>query len=151
MFARGSKSRIVAWLLVGITVCVLGCIGMTKLIDKAGESSSQAPVRRLRVILDESQREVLFDQLQKFADKHGFSFVIADYGTGGELYLVEILGDNVKMLATINRTDPKVVSIGFYGRSPEDPPPDEEVVDALVIDLINFISEIPNVTITQEN
>lgn len=147
MLAQRTKLSVVTRLFLGVLLCTLGCVGGSALLSKLREGRSQAPVRSLRVTIEESQREELFDQLKKFADKHAFKFIISDYGTGGDLYLIEIRGDNIKILATITRADPKIVSIGFYRSLPENPPPDEKTVDDLLNDLKSFISEIPNVTI----
>ena len=46
--------------------------------------------------------------------------------------------------------NPTRVPIRFYAKYPENPV-DEKTVDELFSDLKSFISEIPNVTITEEN
>jgi hypothetical protein len=130
--------------------CVFGFTRITSLLNMMQiGSSGQAPVRSLRITLEESQREQLFDQFRNFADKHGFQFHISDYGTGGEDYLIEMSRNDINIDASIIHPDPKIVSIGFYARYPGYPV-DEKTVDDLLNDLKSFIREIPNVTITEE-
>jgi hypothetical protein len=57
--------------------------------------------------------------------------------------------DDITINASINRHDPNIVSIGFFAKYPGYPV-EEETVDKLLNDLKSFISEIPNVTITEE-
>jgi hypothetical protein len=143
------RTKLIAIVGLGVLLCILGCTGMITLLNKVEEDSSQSPIRRLRITLDESQRDELFDHLKKFADYHTLKFTLSDYGTGDN-FLVEILGDDIKILAVISRPDPEIVSIGFYSRSPESPPPDAEFIDDLLNDLKGFLSEIPNVTISEQ-
>ncbi len=131
-----------------VTLFILGCKDTRVLLTDTGDSS-QLPVRKLRVTVNKSQREELFNQLRDFANHHDLKFILTDYGTGDN-FLVEILGADIKILAVISRPDPEIMSIGFYSKTPEDPPPDEKTVDDLLKDLKRFISEIPNATITEE-
>lgn len=132
---------------------LLGCIlNIRQLVEVAGDSRGQLPIRSLRVTIDPSQREELFEQFHKFADKHDFEIVISDYGTGFESYLVEMLRDDIQIIAGHSRPDPELVSVGFYNQKRATPIPEEtiETINELVVDLESFIMEIPNVTITEE-
>lgn len=136
-------------LCLGVSILILGCMGTINMFNKIEESSSQGPIRSLRITIDKSQREELFDQFRKFAEKHAFEFHISDYGTGGEDYLIEMSRTDIIINASIIHHDPKIVSIGFFAKYPGYPV-NEETVDDLVNDLKNFISEIPNITITEQ-
>lgn len=134
----------------GVTLCIFGFTRIKSLFNLMEISSNgQTPIRSLRITLEKSQREELFDQLRKFADKHAFQFYISDYGTDGEAYLIQMLRDDITVNASINRHDPNIVSIGLFAKYPGYPV-DEETVDDLLNDLKSFISEIPNITITEE-
>ena len=56
---------------------------------------------------------------------------------------------DIKMLAVGEPSAPIVVSTNFYDEDSAHPA-SKEMVDDLFSDLKNFISEIPNVTITEE-
>ena len=132
---------------------LVGCIlNIRQLVEVAGDNRGQLPIRSLRVTIDPSQREELFEQFRKFAEKHGFKIEISDYGTGGENYLIWMLRDNIKIIAGHSRPDPELVSVGFYEQNRATPIPEEtiETIDELVVDLMSFINEIQNVTITEE-
>ena len=137
-------------LLLGVLLCIAACVGSKTLISRLREGATQLPVRSFRITVDKIQRDELFNQLRKFADKHGFQFELSDYGTGGEHFQVWMLRDNVKIIAEDIPPTGTQVSLGFYARSPDDPPPDEELIDALSADLKNLVNEIPDVTITEE-
>jgi len=57
--------------------------------------------------------------------------------------------DDIKIIASNIPPDPTRFPVRFYAKYPGSPV-DEETVDDLLIDLKSFISEIPNVTITEE-
>jgi hypothetical protein len=141
MPAKRAKFLVIVSL--GTLLCVLGCNFLN-----IGQGSSLMPVRSLTLTIEKSQREELFDQLRKFADKHSFKLVLTDYEKT-EHFLVEIWGENILISATDDPGSSRLVSIFFSGKYPGYPV-DEETVDDLVIDLKSFISEIPNVTIVEQ-
>jgi hypothetical protein len=145
-----SRAKWVAGILLSLLAALLACVGLGRLLTTLREGASQAPVRTLRVTIEEKQREQFFNQLKKFADNHEFQFELSDYATGGEHFQVWMLRDNVKIIAEDIPNAPTQISIGVYAESPDNPPPDEKIVDELLIDLRSFVSEIPNVTITEE-
>jgi len=110
------------------------------------------PVRTLRITINPSQRHELFSQLQKFSEKHDLEIEISDYGTGGESYAVWMLRNSILIAALHNRHDRDIVSVGFYDQTRADPVSAKtlETMDNLLTDLVSFISEIPNVTVTEE-
>jgi hypothetical protein len=104
-------------------------------------------VRSLTLTIDKSQREVLFDQLRNFSEKHGFEHELTDFNTNGERFQFWMSRDDIFITASDVPPDPSLVYIFFY-----DPgsPVDEEVMDDLLSDMKNLINEIPSVTITEE-
>jgi hypothetical protein len=95
-----------------------GCFfDLKRLVDIAGDNQELSPLRSFQIIIDPSQREQLFEQLHKFAEKHGYEIVVSDYGTNFESYLIEIFRDNIKINATHTRHDREIVSVWCYDQS----------------------------------
>lgn|GEM_PF-2849269 len=147
-----TKVIVIASLFVcfGLILCVFGYIRISSLFNiiDAG-SNGQAPVRSLRLTIDESQREELFDRLRTFAEKHGFEYELTDYNTDGENFQFWMSRDDITIIANNVPPNPTRVPIRFYAKYPGYPV-DEETVEELLSDLKSFIGEIPNVTITEE-
>src|SRR5919197_2096244 len=115
-----------------LTICMflgisflLACLSLKKAVEVAGDNREQLPIRSFTITIDPSQREELFAQLHKFADKHGLEFAFTDYGTNGARFLVEILGKDIKILAVDIPKAPTMVSIRFYDQSLATPVADE--------------------------
>lgn len=151
-----STNRTKLFVIVFLSLCfgIILCAGGYTLIRSLFNmmevgSNGQAPVRSLRITLDKSQREQLFDQLRKFADKHGFEYQITDFNTNGENFQFWMSRDDIKIIANNVPPDPTRIPIRFYAKYPGYPV-DEETVDELLIDLKSFIGDIPNIMITEE-
>ena len=142
MSVNSVKPILIAWLCLVALLFTLGCI------LNIADGISLEPVRGLRITIDESQRDDLFAQFQKFADKYRFEIDITDFNTNGEHFQVWMSGDSIQIVASDVPEEPNEVSIDFYGLYPGYPV-DEETVDEFLNDLESFISEIPNVTITE--
>ncbi len=95
-----------------------------------------------------NQRKEYFSQLQKFADKHALKFSISLYDTDGEIFLIRMQGEGFHVTSVGNKTSQKEVDIDFFNEATR--PTSQETSSALLEDLKNFISEIPNVTITEQ-
>lgn len=130
-----------------VLLCIFGCIGLAEIAQKGSEG--QAPIRVLKISIGVDRREELFAQLRKFADKHGFEIYIRDVEVIPEGIFIEMYRADLEILAGSAASDPATIELGIYERDPKNPTPDE-TVDELVNDLKNFISEIPDVTITEE-
>ncbi len=144
MLDKWKNSVLTICLCLSVLFATLACA----LANSPSVGNSLEPVRRLRVTIDESQREELFAQFQKFADKHALKFVFSDYGTTNH-FLVELWGENILITASDDPGNPRSVSIFFSAKYPGSTV-DEEAIDELLNDLKNYISDIPNVTITEE-
>jgi hypothetical protein len=134
----------IKWLCFSFFLFTLGCT----LWSNVNGGTSLEPVRILKVKIEQSQRQELFDQLQKFADKHDAKFVFSDYGTTDH-FLIEIWAEEVLITASDDPGTSRGVSVFFSGRHPA-AQVDEESIAELQIDLKSFINEIPNVMITEE-
>ena len=137
----------------GLVLFVLGCIGMVMFLNKAGETAGQTPIRGLKITIDESQKEELYLQLWKFADKHSFRIHIRDVdvsvGPSGKGFFIEMHRSDVQISAVGKPSAPIMVSINFYDEDRANPAA-KETVDELFSDLKSSVSEIPDVTITEE-
>ena len=138
-------------LFFGVMLCVLGYTRMRSLFNMMEVSSNgQAPIRSLRITLDKSQREQLFDQLRKFADKHIFEIQIDEINAASGMHFnVWMSRDDILIIASDVPKAPTKVRISFYDKNPSHPA-HKETVNDLFSDLKSFISEIPSVTITEE-
>ena len=143
------RAKLIAIIGLGVLLCILGCTGMITLLNKVEEGSSQSPVRSLTITLNKSQREELFDQLRKFAEKHGFEHQITDFNTNGENFKFWISRNDITTIAANVPPDPALVFIDCDRTYPGNPV-SKETADTLFNDLISFISEIPKVTISEE-
>jgi hypothetical protein len=145
MPANRKKLIVIIFLYFGILLCILGCVGMKKALD----NSDNPPIRRLRITIDESRREELFAQLQEFADKHAFEFHLTFYDRDNKIFLVELVREDLEILAADVPKAPTKIDLRFLDRNSAYPTP-EGTVDELVSDLKSFINEIPNVTVTEQ-
>ena len=105
------------------------------------------PVRTFTITIDQAQRQQLLEELQSFAEKHEATYAFSDYGTTDH-FLAEIWGENILVLAGDVPGTSDLVDISFYGKLPGHVP-DEELVDEWLQDIKIFISNIPDVMITE--
>jgi hypothetical protein len=136
--------------IISICLCLSALLATLAcaLVNSVGGGNSLAPVRILTLTIDKGQREDLFDQLQKFSEKHAFEFRLTDFNTKGERFQFWMSREDVYITASDVPPDPTLVYIAFYiypGKSI-----DEETIDKLLIDLKSYVSEIPNITITEQ-
>jgi len=125
----------------------------SKYIDKASEynkkyPSVQSPIRTLSIQIGEDQREELFDHMRKFSDKYQLEFYLSFYNDK-ETFYIFMDGEGLVIRALSQPTLPSNLNFRFFEKDPTNPP-SQETVDELFSDLKSFISEIPNVTITEE-
>jgi hypothetical protein len=147
IFMLANRTKLIVSLFLGFLLCIFGCIGFAQIAKKGSEG--QAPISALRITIDVSRREELFDQLQKFASKHSFRLLIRDVEVIPKGIFIEMYRDDIEIHAGSDASDPTMIDLGIYERDPKHPT-QIATVDVLVSDLRSFISEIPNVTITEE-
>ena len=133
-----------------LAACVLGVTRITSFLTvmEVG-SQGQAPIRSITMIIDKAQREELFDELRGFAEKHKFQHELTDFNTNGENFQFWMARDDLRIIVGDVPPDPTLVDVDFYAKYPGYPV-NEETVDELFDELKSLLSEIPNVTITEE-
>jgi regulator of replication initiation timing len=140
MFNNRRKLILITCLLLGIPFLV-GC-----------SNQGQSPIRSLTITIEPSQREELFDQLRRFADKHSFEYLFTDYGTNGQRFTVELLRKDIKILAVDVYKATEMVDIDFYDQSFATKASEDTMtnIDELATDLKTFLNEIPNGILTEQ-
>jgi hypothetical protein len=134
-------------IIVLVATCTLTTSGRVRINSSTPPSNREkAPIRIVEVTLAESQHDQLFEQLRRFADKHAFSIRIAPTDPTGENFLVQMWREDIKVIG-VDSGDPGLFGIAFYNTYEERPVP-SRVFDELVVDLREFIAEIPNTTFT---
>lgn len=150
MAAKQDKRYFIIMLVI-IVASILGCmVFLIQMTVIAGDNHEQLPIRRLRVTINKDQWEMLFDQCRKFTAKHQLQYDLSFYeSSGGENFQVWMARKDVEIILRDRPKSSTEAVVWFYdtNRYASASP---EIVDGLVIDLIDFIREIPNVTITEE-
>ena len=146
MFVSTERTRllVIGYLYLAALLFTCGCT----LISNVEDSAKLEPIRRLRVKIEEGRREELFDQFKIFAEEHDFKIEITDYGNMGKHFQVWMVRDNIQIVAEDVPGDPSVYDVDFLGFYPGQPV-DRETIAEMVIELMSYISEIPNVSITE--
>ena len=106
--------------------------------------------KRLQITLDESQREELFAQMRKMADGHSLEFQLS-LSSDKTLFHAEIHGEGFHITSDPVVGSPREISTVFfidYHKAPTST--SLETVDKLFDELKSLLSEIPNVTIAEE-
>ena len=142
-----NRKELIVTVSLSVLICIFGCIGLAEVAQKG--SQANLPLRVLQITIDVNRREELFAQLRKFADKHGFEILIREAPVIPEGIFIEMYRNDIKILAGDDATDSTMIELGIYDRDPEHPTP-PETADELFSDLKSLISEVPNVTITEE-
>jgi len=147
MLTKHKKMIIGACLLLGILLCILGCLGI-KMMTPQKQTYPQDAKRIVDITIDTSQREDFFAQLRKFADKHDFTILIDVQPSGPEDFLIYMTREDILISGT-NVFAPGEYGFGFYHADLLHPAPDS-VFDDLISDLKSFISEVPGTTFSVE-
>jgi hypothetical protein len=140
----GFITRLLLGVFLGALLCILGIVAVVTADDGA-----QLPIRSLRITIDVNRREELFAQLRRFAEKHGFEILIREVKVHPDGTFIAMYRNGLKILANDVPESPTIISLGFYYRYPAFSV-SQANVDELFKDLKAFISEIPNVTVTDE-
>jgi len=150
MITKSTKlpTHLLLGMLLGILLCIVGCIGAGVSII-TGDNGAQPPMRSLRIAIDVNRREELFTQLRGFAEKHGFEILIREVKVHPDGIYIYMSRDDLKIQAHDISDSPPQIIIWFYNRYPA-LPASQETVDDLVTDLKSFLSEIPNITVTEQ-
>ena len=116
--------------------------------NKNNKTYQKYPRRTILVKIELDQQEMLFGKLRKLADDEGFAIRIAPTTPSGIDFIVQMWREDVKITA-LNDFEPGTFVIGIFDTDSAVSIP-EWAVDSLKNKLINYIEEIPNVTITEE-
>jgi hypothetical protein len=142
-----SKLIFMSLFLLGILACNTGNQGH-------GPDTAERN-RMLSVLFDESQRTIFFARIKSFANSHNYE-MLPDLG--GAEYIrdsASLSGDGkifvlVAQLTLTYDVSPRPTMIYFMGGDAENPTDEatKKEIDAQVSDLIELISDIPNIKIT---
>lgn len=133
--------------ILGILICVVGCANLADNFNTK-DPSEKLPIRTLSIRVDKDQREELFSQLRKFSEKHHLSFDLSFY-RDKEIFFIVMSDETIDISGLSKPITTTELDINFYAEDPTNPP-SQEMVNELYNDLRMFISEIPNVTISDE-
>ena len=109
-------------------------------------------IKSLRITIDDNRDQEVLNQLQKFADKHSLDFKLS-FSSDKSLFHLEIYGDGFHIIGGKGLQDN--VRTTFYidsnNETPNPTPFPQETLDELFNDLKNFLNEIPNATVAEED
>jgi len=135
-------------MLVGLLVCGLGCVSLTRSFTLKG-NPNDLPVESFTLMTELNQREELFSQMRKFADKHALKFALVVHSSDKASFAIQIDGDRFFITAVGTTIAPREIDIGFYNAPNSSTLAPQETMDELLDDLKRFVNDIPNVGITE--
>jgi len=106
--------------------------------------------KTLTITIDESQREELFNKMQKLADEHTLEFILS-FSSDKSLFHGEINGEGFHITSRPVVGSSREISMVFfidYHKAPSST--SLETVDELFNELKSLLGEIPNVAIAEE-
>src|SRR5262245_29409902 len=145
MLTKSTRLTIIGFLLLGILLGLFfgyegGIVIKTKVKEMAQNSTvnseNGAPVKSFTTTIQASQRELLFDQLHRFAKKNFFAIRITSYPSS---YDIEMWREDIEIFGSFENDD-KILSISLNHNQFEQPV-SESVFDDLMNDLQIFIGE----------
>ena len=150
MSTKRAKWVVLIGSVLGILICVFGYAYLTASSSEYNKRypSERLPIQTLSIRVDKDHREELFSQLRKFSEKHRLSFDLAFY-RDKEIFSIVMSDETIDISGLSKPITTTELDINFYEEDPTNPP-SQETVDELFNDLKSFISEIPNVTISEE-
>jgi hypothetical protein len=148
---------ILAGLLSILACSVIGYAGgialktMNKQMIQNSEESAEygAPVKSITIAVQANERELLFDQLRRFAKKNFFAIRITDFRPSS--YNIEMWREDIN-IGGLFWIDDKILSLSFHNNQFEQhlsQPLPESVFEDLMNDLQTFISEVPSAITTE--
>ena len=133
-----------AGLLFCLLFSILGYVGVRMITKAPDNSSGKLPTKKVTITIDVSHRQEYFEQLRKFANKHNFKILIDAQPSGDEDFLIYMTPEDI-MISGLNVFAPGEYKLGFYDADRRRPA-SESILDDLVVDLQNFVTEVPNTT-----
>ena len=107
--------------------------------------NSQDARESIVVIIDRNQREMFFEQLERFAIGHNFKIHIGATTPTEQNYNIYLSRKDIDLFGS-NALYPSRYEIAIYDNDPADPAT-EEFINNLLNDLKKFLGEIPNIRI----
>ena len=148
MVSIRAKSVTTGCLLFVLLFCAVGAVTVSWHIKSVDCFTERLPLESLEITIEESQRELLIEQLRKFADQNDFKYQIVYYTQAGDNFSIWMKRKDVEVIVR-NPFDPRVFKIGFYNYDCIHPTVASDV-EGLANDLKSLISEVPNVKISEE-
>lgn len=147
MVVKHIKSFWTWYVLLGLLLCLLGGLGLLKRYQMTTDCyKDRAPLKSIVATIDVNQHEQLFEQFRKFADQYDFAIQIRPTSPNG--FIVVMSREDIEVIAWNPRAWGEY-KIRFYNNDCIYPTVASDL-DGLASDLKGLISEIPNVTITEE-
>jgi hypothetical protein len=132
----------IKWNRVGVgfllLIVVLGC-GFPFINDNRQESR-----KSVVITIDLNRRQEFFDQLHKFAEANGFSILIDTSSSSDEEFQIYMKREEI-IISGSNPFEQGEYHFGFSDVT-TDSPASDEVIDDLVSQLKQYVSEVPDTT-----
>lgn len=133
---RYLNAKTTVFLLLGLLSMAL--IAGKTLADKGRTELAEEPLRALNVSIDIDNREIFFDQLRKFSDKHAFAIRLAPNTPDGKSFIGQMWREDIKIVA-VNPFEEDKFIIYFYQN--DTPYVGEAVLNMLVSELSAMLRE----------
>ena len=148
MKMRKKKIAQVIFLILSMLLIIFGCRNLKPNIKSFLKNGENFPVRSMKISLDVSRREELFNQMKEFSDKNKFEFNLIFYDVDKLIFLVDIYGDSFNVTAGDVPESPKEIMIAIYDEPfAETPNPN---IDGIFSDLKTYIMKIPGIIVLEE-
>jgi hypothetical protein len=144
MLTEHQKTIVRAGLLFCLLFSIVGYVGMRMITKAPDDSSAKLPTSKVTVTIDVNHRQEFFDQLRKFAEKHNFTILIDAQPSADRDFLIYMTREDI-VISGLNVFAPGEYKLGFYDADRRHPA-SKSVLDNLVRDLQNFVSEVPDTT-----
>lgn len=131
------KTSYLIYLASAMLALIAACGVNTMVGDERPDS--EMPIRKMVVSFDEGQHDQFFEEMEEFADKHGFAIRIAPTTPEGSDYVVEMWREDFKILA-VNPFDPRTFKVAVYRNDNQEVP--SEYLDNLINDFEDFSREV---------
>jgi hypothetical protein len=118
------------------------------LADRPEDNPADVPRKVVTIVIDQNQRDDLFIQLEKFAEKWQYAMRIAPTDPSNEYFRVDMWRSDIKILGAYLSNSNTFQTAFFYTESTRPVP--KRYLDEEAEDLETFISQIPGATITVE-
>lgn len=150
MIAKRTKLFVLILLILSVfAICTLITSGKTRITAlNPSDKLVKTPLRMVSITLAQNLHDQLFEQLRRFAAKHGFAIRISQTDPTGENFLVRMTNEDIEIVG-LDSGDPGLFEIWLYNAYEERPVP-SSVFDELIAELKEYIAEIPNTTFTVE-